>query len=190
MTRWLWMVMPLLVVTLLVPLTVASAVTALTPAVLLQTLNTGCQSEPAACPSTTPTAGPADSSRAASVALAFAASKAGGPYRMGANGPHAYDCSSLTQAAYAQAGVRLPRIAADQRDWLAAGHGTRIPPGHERPGDLLFWDSYLGRRQIGHVALVWDPATQTTIEARNTHVGIGHFRYTTNHHRFEIWRPI
>jgi cell wall-associated NlpC family hydrolase len=95
-TRWLWMAMPLLVVTLLVPLGVAVAVTALTPAALLQTLNTGCQSQPAACPATTPTAGPADSSPAASVALAFTASKAGGPYRMGANGPHAYDCSSLT----------------------------------------------------------------------------------------------
>jgi cell wall-associated NlpC family hydrolase len=128
-------------------------------------------------------------SPAATVALAFAASKAGGPYKMGAAGPRTYDCSSLVQAAYARAGLRLPRTAAEQRDWLAAGHGIPVVAGQEKPGDLLFWDSYRGPHQIGHVALVWDPGTHTTIEARNTHLGIGHFTYTTDHHRFEIWRP-
>ena len=187
MTRWLWLAAPVLAVTLLVPLTVAVAVTALTPAVIL---HTACDRNPASCSGEGQVVLRSDTSSSAAVALAFAASKAGGPYRMGATGPRAYDCSSLVQAAYFQAGTRLPRTAAAQRDWLAAGHGLRIPPGHERPGDLLFWDSYLGRHQIGHVALVWDPATQTTIEARNTHVGIGHFRYTTNHYWFEIWRPI
>ena len=109
---------------------------------------------------------------------------------MGANGPRAYDCSSLTQTAYAQAGIPMPRTAAAQRSWLAAGNGTRIPLGHERPGDLVFWDSYLGPNQIGHVMLVWDPTTKTTIEARSTRDGIGHFSYASGptHHIFEIWR--
>ncbi len=190
MTRWLWLAAPLLAVTLLVPLGVAVAVTALTPAVVLRI---GCDTGPAECPTEAASPSPdpaADSSAAATVALAFAASKAGGPYRMGATGPRTYDCSSLVQAAYAQAGVRLPRTAAEQRDWLAAGHGTRIPPGHERPGDLLFWDSYRGPHQIGHVAMVWNPDTRTTIDARNPQVGIGHFSYRTNHNQFEIWRPI
>ena len=83
--------------------------------------------------------------------------QAGEPYVFGANGPDAWDCSSFTQAAYRHIGLSMPRTAGAQRDWLAAGHGTRIPPGQERPGDLIFWDSYLGPNAIGHVVIVRDP---------------------------------
>jgi hypothetical protein len=122
--------------------------------------------------------------------LGWAARHVGGPYRMGANGPVAYDCSSFTQTAYAQIGIRLPRTAAAQRSWLAAGNGTRIRPGQERPGDLVFWDSYLGPNTIGHVMIVDDPARKRTIEAHNTRAGIGYFSYADGpqHHIFEIWR--
>jgi cell wall-associated NlpC family hydrolase len=41
--------------------------------------------------------------------VAYAKSKLGAPYAWGANGPNQFDCSGLTQAAYAEAGVRLPR---------------------------------------------------------------------------------
>ena len=57
------------------------------------------------------------------------------------------------------------------------GNGFRVQPGTERPGDLIFWDSYLGPSRIGHVMLVWDPATRTTIEARSRPLGVGHFSY-------------
>jgi cell wall-associated NlpC family hydrolase len=100
--------------------------------------------------------------------------------------------SGLPQAAYALIGIKLPRTAAAQRDWLAAGHGTRIPPGQEQPGDLIFWDSYLGPSTIGHVVIVLDPQAQTTIEAHDRKDGVGSFSYTgkqTNHSIFEIWRP-
>ena len=56
--------------------------------------------------------------------LAWAMSKRGLPYVMGANGPGAYDCSSFSRAAYAQVGIKLPRTAQEQRDWLASGHGS------------------------------------------------------------------
>jgi cell wall-associated NlpC family hydrolase len=128
-------------------------------------------------------------SAAAARVLRWADSHTGDRYRMGANGPHAWDCSSFTQAAWAKVGVRLPRIAQDQRDWLADGHGTSIPPGHEQPGDLIFWDSYLGPRTIGHVVLVHNPQRRTTLEAHNTRQGVGHFAYHPRHHRFEIYRP-
>lgn len=59
----------------------------------------------------------------------------------------------------------MPRTAGAQRDWLAEGNGSPIPPGKERPGDLIFSDSCLGPARIGH-AMIWDPATKTTIEAR------------------------
>jgi hypothetical protein len=121
--------------------------------------------------------------------LAWASSHAGDAYVFGGTGPHAWDCSSFTQAAYRQAGISLPRTAAAQRDWLAAGNGARVPPGRERPGDLIFWDSYRGPNQIGHVAMVWDPTTNTTIEARSSSQGVGRFTYTAAGKQiFEIWR--
>ena len=107
----------------------------------------------------------------------------------GANGPHAWDCSSFVRGAYTQVGVGLPRTARAQHDWLAAGHGYRIPAGQEHPGDLIFIDSYLGPNVIGHVMIVWDPVTRTTIEAHSTRTGVGHFTYTpTGQSIFEIWR--
>jgi hypothetical protein len=107
----------------------------------------------------------------------------------GANGPSAWDCSSFVRAAYARIGISIPRTARAQRDWLAAGNGSRVQLGQERPGDLVFWDSYLGPNTIGHVAIVWDPATATTIDARDTTRGVGHFTYTAAGRAiFEIWR--
>ncbi|MEA4945842.1 MULTISPECIES: peptidoglycan DD-metalloendopeptidase family protein [Propionibacteriales] len=136
-----------------------------------------------------PTLPPLTSERLQTV-LGWARGRLGLPYRMGANGPDAYDCSSFTQAAYAQIGVTMPRTAEEQRNWLAAGNGYRVPPGQERPGDLIFIDSYLGPNRIGHVALVWDPVAQQTIEAASSELGVIHGNYTgwANLTIFEIWR--
>jgi hypothetical protein len=136
-----------------------------------------------------PNATPLPADRVAAV-LAWAGQQAGEPYVYGANGPDAWDCSSFTQAAYRHAGLSMPRTAGAQRDWLAAGAGTRITPGQERPGDLIFWDSYLGPNAIGHVVIVKDPATRATVEAKSTRAGVGAFTYRyTGHSIFEIWRP-
>jgi hypothetical protein len=133
---------------------------------------------------------PSNTTQRAAEVLAWAKSHDGDSYRMGAAGPHSWDCSSFTQAAYAHIGIHMPRTATAQRRWLAAGNGTRIQPGHEKPGDLIFWDSYLGPTKIGHVMIIWNPATKTTIEARNSRAGVGHFSYANgpSHHIFEIWR--
>ncbi|WP_338752189.1 peptidoglycan DD-metalloendopeptidase family protein [Janibacter alittae] len=122
--------------------------------------------------------------------LTWAAEQDGDDYVMGGEGPDAWDCSSLTQRAFSQIDVSMPRTAAAQRDWLAAGNGIRIKPGEEKPGDLVFWDSYLGPNVIGHVAMVWDPATKSTIEAQSTNTGVGHFSYEGKEDKqiFEIWR--
>jgi hypothetical protein len=66
--------------------------------------------------------------------LAAARSRLGAPYRWGASGPDAFDCSGLVGWAYRQAGIALPRTAAQQ--WLAGPH---VPYALARPGDLLFW---------------------------------------------------
>ena len=121
--------------------------------------------------------------------LTWAQTKKGDPYLLGAGGPNVWDCSSFTKAAFAHVGVTMPRTASAQRDWLAKGNGFRVPYGQEKPGDLIFIDSYLGPNQIGHVAIVKDSARHLTIEAGGTRVGNYDYSNWTNHHIFQIWRP-
>ncbi|HEY0696363.1 MAG TPA: NlpC/P60 family protein, partial [Micromonospora sp.] len=85
---------------------------------------------------------PSDTSAGAR-AVRFAYAQVGKPYRWGAEGPDSFDCSGLTSAAWAVAGVRLPHNAA--RQW---GVVTRISRAERRPGDLIFY-----YRDIGHVAI-------------------------------------
>lgn len=66
--------------------------------------------------------------------LQAAASRIGSPYLWGGDGPHAFDCSGLVGWAFAQAGIEMPRTAAQQ--FLAGPH---VPYADARPGDLLFW---------------------------------------------------
>jgi cell wall-associated NlpC family hydrolase len=79
-------------------------------------------------------------------AVAFALSQRGKPYRWGAEGPHAFDCSGLTWAAWQAGGVAIPRTAAGQLARLPRVHGRL------RPGDLVIYPS---RGPTGrHVAMV------------------------------------
>ena len=66
--------------------------------------------------------------------VAAALSRQGMPYVWGAAGPASFDCSGLVQWAYRQAGILMPRVAAEQ--FLAGDH---IPLADAQPGDLLFW---------------------------------------------------
>jgi cell wall-associated NlpC family hydrolase len=80
--------------------------------------------------------GPAGTPSALAVtAINAARTQLGKPYVYGGSGPDSWDCSGLTQWAFAQAGVLLPRTAADQY----AAVPTKIALGDLEPGDLLFW---------------------------------------------------
>lgn len=127
----------------------------------------------------------------AASAVTWAQSKVGKRFRFGADGPDAWDSSSFVQSAYKKAGVNIPRSAQQQRNWLATGHGTRIKPGHERPGDLIFEDSYLGPDQIGFVMMVTDPQAQRGVAARNPRLNVTFANYAGavhSKHIFEVWR--
>ncbi|MCX4667767.1 NlpC/P60 family protein [Streptomyces sp. NBC_01381] len=91
------------------------------------------------------------SSRAAA-AIAAVSSAVGKPYVWGANGPSGFDCSGLTQWAYAQAGVGLPRTSQAQRY-----AGRQVPLGQAQPGDLVTYRDdashigmYMGNGQVVH----------------------------------------
>ncbi len=69
----------------------------------------------------------------AGAVLAAAQSMLGVPYVWGGTTPSGgFDCSGLTSWAYAQAGVRIPRTAAEQE-------GAASPTTDPRPGDLVFF---------------------------------------------------
>jgi peptidoglycan DL-endopeptidase CwlO len=86
---------------------------------------------------TAPTPTPAPASGSAGKAVAFATAQLGCPYVFGGTGPCAsgYDCSGLVQAAWAYAGVSIPRDTYEQ--WAALTH---IPMSQLRPGDLIYFN--------------------------------------------------
>ncbi len=82
-------------------------------------------------------------------AVRAAESRRGLPYLWGAAGPTAFDCSGLVQWSFAQAGVAMPRVAADQ-----ARTGPAVPVSQLEPGDLLFYHADpTDPGYISHVAI-------------------------------------
>lgn len=59
----------------------------------------------------------------------------GDPYRYGASGPRAFDCSGLVYYAYRKAGVRRIKRTSDAQ----ARQARRIKRRHMRRGDLMFF---------------------------------------------------
>jgi cell wall-associated NlpC family hydrolase len=90
---------------------------------------------------------------AAATAVAYARTKIGVPYLWGGDGTKAdggrFDCSGLTKAAYAKAGIDIPRVANDQYDTTDV-HPSR---GELKPGDLVFFGQKGNSRSIHHVGI-------------------------------------
>jgi peptidoglycan DL-endopeptidase CwlO len=112
----------------------------------------------------------------AASAVRHALTQLGVPYRWGGEAPGvAMDCSGLTQWAYHEAGLDLPRLAQEQDIGTAVGRGSL------QPGDLAVWD--------GHVAMIvgngqmieaGDPVKLSPIRTTNAGQGFqGFWRPTT-----------
>jgi cell wall-associated NlpC family hydrolase len=91
---------------------------------------------------TTPVTYTGPTTTQADKAVAFAYAQIGKPYVYGATGPDSYDCSGLVQAAWAAAGVAIPRTTFEQWDDL-----PHIPVSQMEPGDLIIYDGE------GHVGM-------------------------------------
>ncbi|MFB4310742.1 C40 family peptidase [Actinomadura sp. GTD37] len=86
-----------------------------------------------------------------------------------------YDCSGLMQFAFAKAGIRLPRVAADQ-----ARAGWVIPYSKAEPGDMLIWaNDPTAPGYISHIALYLGNGKMIAAPRRGTVVQIQNV-YTRN----------
>ena len=107
-------------------------------------------------------------------AVRNALTQLGVPYDWGGTAPGVgLDCSGLTQWAYREAGLDLPRLAQEQDVGAAVNQGTL------RPGDLAVWD--------GHVAMI--VGNGQMIEAGDP-VKLSPIRTTNAGQGFQgFWRP-
>jgi cell wall-associated NlpC family hydrolase len=107
-------------------------------------------------------------SPAAAQAVTFALAQRGKPYRWGAEGPAAFDCSGLTWAAWRAAGVTIPRTAAGQLAGLPRVRGRLLA------GDLVI---YRSRGPSGrHAAMVVGQGRMVEAPARGVPVRVTRLR--------------
>ena len=74
----------------------------------------------------------------------------GTPYRYGARGPKAFDCSGFTSYVYRQFGIELSRSSRDQARDGKAVEGTYADM---QKGDIIIFGARASRRSIGHVGI-------------------------------------
>lgn len=99
-------------------------------------------------------------------AVSFAYAQIGCPYVYAGTGPcnYGYDCSGLTQAAWAYAGVSIPRTSYDQIASLPAVSLQNLPQ-YLQPGDILGFagNSHVGI-YIGHDELIDAPVPGADVQ--------------------------
>ena len=120
-----------------------------------------------------PPAPVAGGSAAAQVAVSTAMAQLGDPYVWAAAGPDAFDCSGLTQYAYAAAGIQLPHSSSMQSTM-----GTPVSTAALQPGDLLFFYSpvshvgmYIGNGQMVHASTYGEPVKVAPIDSMGSLTG-------------------
>jgi cell wall-associated NlpC family hydrolase len=91
-------------------------------------------------------------------AIRYALAQVGKPYKWGATGPNAFDCSGLVYAAFRSAGVKLPRTT-----YLQANIGSRISKANLQPGDLVFPDPGHVQIYLGNGTVVESPHTGANV---------------------------
>lgn len=111
----------------------------------------------------------------AAEAVRNALSQQGVPYVWGGTTPNeGLDCSGLTQWAYGESGVEIPRLAQEQNV------GSAVDAGDLMPGDLAIWDGHVAM-VIGNGQLVeaGDPVQVGPIRTTNSGMGFkGFYRPT------------
>ena len=101
--------------------------------------------------------------------LETALGQIGRPYRYGGGDGDGFDCSGLARHVYAEAGISLPRTAAEQRRT-----GRPIALANAQPGDLVFFNMgngthvgiYVGDGRVVHAPAKGKQVTVTSVTTR------------------------
>ena len=113
-------------------------------------------------PSPAPEPAAEGGSAAGQAAVAAAKSQVGQPYVWGGTGNGGFDCSGLTQWAYSQAGVELPRTADQQ------AIGQQVSADQLQPGDLVVWDGHVAMYSgNGEIVEAGDPVQTNPLRTTN-----------------------
>ncbi|GAA2749252.1 C40 family peptidase [Amnibacterium kyonggiense] len=120
-------------------------------------------------------AGPKGASVGAKV-VRYATAQIGKPYVFAAAGPDAYDCSGLTLAAYASAGVAIGTHSATNQYVTAKARHDLVPLADAKPGDLLFYtdgggDMYHVTIYAGNGLMLEAPYPGATVRAAPVRTG-------------------
>ncbi len=82
---------------------------------------------------------PAPNASAVDTALNFAYAQVGKMYEFAGYGPDTWDCSGLTKASYAAAGVYIGAHVVSSQYYTMANQGRLVPLADMVPGDLIFY---------------------------------------------------
>jgi cell wall-associated NlpC family hydrolase len=94
--------------------------------------------------------------------IAYGMQQLGKPYVWGGNGTAGFDCSSLMQYAFGQAGFNLPRVSYDQLK-----QGAREAVSSLQPGDLVgFGDGHHVALYLGGGRILEAPHTGANVRVR------------------------
>ncbi|MGY1672689.1 C40 family peptidase [Geodermatophilus sp. SYSU D00710] len=103
---------------------------------------------------------------AAATAVETALAQLGDPYVWGSSGPDGFDCSGLTQYAYAAAGISLPHSSRAQ-----STTGTPVSRAELLPGDIVYFYSpvshvglYIGDGKMVHARTFGQPVAVTSVD--------------------------
>ena len=86
-----------------------------------------------------PAPAPVPSPSTVEAAIAFATAQLGDRYQYGGYGPNDWDCSGLTKASYAAAGVYIGAHGSTSQYRYLGGQGRLVPIGQIQRGDLIFY---------------------------------------------------
>jgi cell wall-associated NlpC family hydrolase len=101
----------------------------------------------------------------AGVAIAYAQAQLGKPYCYAGTGPDCFDCSGLTLASWAQAGVSLPHNSESQHS-----NFPQVPMDQLAPGDIVWRPGHVGL-YVGNGAVIHAPHTGENVQ----YIGVGYF---------------
>ena len=108
--------------------------------------------------------------------IAYARTFIGKPYKLGAEGPFYYDCSSFVRAAFRGIGIELPRHTMRQ---IQEGEGVcegvaNVDQQEIRRGDIVLFGKRVGGiKEVGHVGIVVDVDLEHS-DFTFIHCGVAH----------------